>query len=183
MKFRPNAPLLIGIGLPVLMVILVGASIYLPGMFAKKPAHNFVYSVPANSYSYYGPGSAAYAVENGMLVEKPTPNSVQAEMAQTGVAPTKPSLYLHDVAANKSRAITFDEAAALSLDGNNESADGFSVINGGYGGGFFPIFGLSDSGGQKYYLKKGNYSRELNLSQNSSNRYDYHMFQFIGWVN
>lgn len=180
MKFRPNAPLVIGIGLPLLMVVLVAASIYLPGMWAKKPTQNFVYSVPVDMQSYYGPGSIAYAVENGKLVEKPTPNSVKAETAQTGVTPTKPNIYFHDVTTNKSKAITFDEAAALSLSGNSESSDGYSVIRGSYGGGFFPFFGFGGSEYNKLYIKKDNYSRELNLNQN--NGYDYFSFQFLGWV-
>ncbi len=180
MKFRPNAPLLIGIGLPVLMVVLVAASIYVPSLFAKKPAYDFIYSVPSDPYSYYGPGNTVYVVENGKLVEQPLPNFLK-DPTQPEVAPLKPNLFIYDTAANQSRQITFDEATTLTLNGNIQSPDGFTVVSGGYdGGGIIPMLSGISPDVSSYYIKKGNYSRKLNLTLGDS--FKYYNFRFLGWV-
>lgn len=178
MKIRPNAPLLIGIGLPVAMVVFVAASIYLPGLFAKQPAHNFIYSI-ANDDSYCGRSCGGYEVQNAKLAERSVLKDLPPETFGLGAPSAKTQLFLHNVTANQSQKITFEEANTFRLDDNEQSPDGYTVTPGSYGG--FP-FGLTgDSGANKYYLTKGNFlSRELKLGQ--KNTQNYYSFIFLGWT-
>ena len=69
---KKNIPLIFAISIPVLMVIGIALSIYLPTLFVK-PEYDFLYSI-GGDYSYRN----EYAVENGKLVKKPVtlPNTI-----------------------------------------------------------------------------------------------------------
>lgn len=162
---KKNVPLIVALSIPVLMVVLITMSIYLPAMFVK-PKTNFVYSV-GGDYCYQN----RYSVNNGKIVEneikKPEGNDSCRNYREA-------RLFYYEVERNTSREITLEEAAKITVDDSLRSPDGFEVVSGGSGGDIF------FSGGSYYdkYLKKGAYSRKLNTIASTS----YYDFKFIGWV-
>ncbi|MFZ2125208.1 MAG: hypothetical protein WA087_00295 [Candidatus Saccharimonadales bacterium] len=164
---KQHITLIAGISIPILMIIFVAASIYLPALFIK-PQYNFVYTID----SYYN--SARYVVINNRLTSEA--NSDYYSRSEQG--PSK--LYLYDVKSDKSQEISYDTASSFSLSSNTESLDGFSVVNGESSGGFFPFY-YSSSGHDNFYIKNGNSSKKLNdIKLNESSYYN---FRFLGWVN
>ncbi|QQG49704.1 MAG: hypothetical protein HZB70_02810 [Candidatus Berkelbacteria bacterium] len=174
MDFKKRAPLFIGIGLPVLMVLVVWASISLPKLFVDAPQHNFIYSVDVGSY--YGGSSVYYAVENNQLVSHPVPKYA-SDASQPTMPP--PTLYLHDLATNQSEELSLADAQKYKLSSGPKSADGFEVVPGSYGGGF-PLF-YDGGSGPKYFLKKGSYTKEIAVQQSGS-YYTPYSFHFLGWI-
>ncbi|MEK7161699.1 MAG: hypothetical protein AAB729_03350, partial [Patescibacteria group bacterium] len=65
---KKNIPLIIALCIPVLMVLVLAAVIYLPGL-GKKPAHNFIYMTGDNYYNY---GQSKYLVSDGYIRENPS---------------------------------------------------------------------------------------------------------------
>ena len=84
-------------------------------------------------------------------------------------------LFYYDVKRNTSREITLGEAAAFTLDDSLKSIDGFEIASGSYSS---DIFFFSGSSYYDQYLKKGAYSRKLNMTGPTS----YYDFKFMGWV-
>lgn len=174
MDLKQRAPLILGIGLPILMVLVVWATISLPRFFVDAPTHNFIYSV--DSSGYYGTASVYYSVENNQLVSHQVPKYERDASSPPEMPP--PTLFLHDVATNVSSEISLVDAQKYKLSAGPKSDDGFEVVPGSYGGGF-PLF-YDGSYGSKYYLKKGSYTKELAV-QNSGSFSPYN-FRFLGWV-
>ena len=168
MDKKPNIPLILGISVPILMILFVAGSIYLPGLFIK-PKYNFIY-VSGDDY-YYG---RQYSVINGQLVknEVKPPDYYRPR--------TEPKLFIHDVSNNESREISFEEAQKLNLDSNIISKDGFEVIYGSRGDGIFPFFFFSGRDYNSRYISGHNVSKKLNVQFNGSY---YNGFQFIAWIN
>ena len=109
MKLKDKTSLIIGISIPILMIIFVAASIYLPRLFVEPPAYDFLYSIDSD-YGYY---------EQGITMERESYEK----------------LFIHDVEENKSRIISSEESEKLNLDPSIESPDGFEIVRGS-GGGF-----------------------------------------------
>ncbi len=63
MDYKKNIPLIVGIAIPLVMIILVGASIYIPRLYVK-PQTNFLYQTGGDYYT-----SREYVVDNGTLVK------------------------------------------------------------------------------------------------------------------
>lgn len=168
---KKNLTLFIGILVPVLMIIFVAASIYLPGIFVQ-PKYNFLYISGNDSYFY---SQFQYIVENEQLIK--SQNKLPEEQIYYQKEVIK--IYYYDVNKNESREINFEEAQKFKIDSNNISPDGFEVVNGTQGGGFFPIFYYSNGDYNNLYLKGHNVSKKLNLILNGA-RYD--NFRFIGWI-
>ena len=174
---QKNLPLVAGIGIPLALVLFVAGAIYIPGIFIH-PRYDFLYAVGG----FYG---RPYQVVNGHLTIA-TGTAAGATSTLAAPIPSYPpagqtTFFVYDVAANQSSEISPADAAALTLDTNEQSPDGFSIVTGNSGGGFFPFF----SGGGDYgtrYLEGHNVSRKLNLSAaNGSYPYSY-SFAFIGWI-
>ena len=87
--------------------------------------------------------------------------------------------FIHEVASNTSREITFSEAQALYLDPSAIAQDGYRIERGRHGG-WFP-FDYSYNY-RKRFLVKGHFSEELNLEIDGSGGYNYYSFRFFGWV-
>jgi hypothetical protein len=83
-------------------------------------------------------------------------------------------LFYYSTAADQSREITPEEAEKIALTSSVKSPEGFEVVHGSYGG--FP-FGGSDY--NSVYLKKGAFSKRLNIVQDT---YNYYGFNLLGWV-
>lgn len=170
---KKNITLVLGISIPILMIVFVAGSIYLPGLFIK-PHFNFLYA-SGDDYYYYS--QQRYSVQNGRLVK----NEIEQPENQTYNSPQGESkLYFYDVMKNKSREISFEEAQNLTLDSNIKSPDDFEVVYGSRGDGFFPFFW---GGGVDYttrYLKGRAVNKKLNLLLNGSSYY--YNFRFLGWI-
>jgi len=173
---KKNITLLVGMSIPILMILFVAGSIYLPGLFIQ-PKFNFLYVSGADSYySKY-----QYSVQNGKLVR----SEIQRLENQIYQPPREVKLYIYDVAKNESKEISFEEAQNLNLDSSIISPDGFEIVYGSRGEGFFPFFFLSERDYNTLYLKGHNVSKKLNLQLSGSyyNYYNYYdNFRFIGWI-
>ena len=168
---KKNASLLLGISIPILMILFVAASIYLPSLFVK-PKYNFLYVI-GDDYSYYN--QYQYSVKNGKLVK----NEIQRLEDKKLPPRIEAKLYIHDVAKNESREISFEEAQKLNLDTSITSPDGFEIVYGSRGDGIFPFFFWSERDYSRRYLKGHNLTKKLNLQSDSSY---YRSFRFLGWI-
>jgi hypothetical protein len=165
---KQNISLIIGISIPILMIVLVTASIYLPGIFVQ-PQTNFLYY----SKSWKIANSIDYQVKNGKIVETIS----YSDNSKDTNAAFKPTIFLHDVVENKSKEISYQDAHKLNLDTSNESPDGFEVVYGSSNDGFL-FFGP----GRDYstrYLQNNNFSKKLNLKLDNNS---HSAFTFIGWI-
>ena len=170
---RKNITLVLGISIPILMILLVAGSIYLPGLFIK-PHFNFLY-VSGDDYYYYN--QRQYSVQNGKLVK----NEIKQPENQNYNPPQDESkLHLYDVTKNESREISFAEAQNLNLDSNTKSPDDFEIVYGSRGDGFFPFFWVGETDYNTRYLKGHSVSKRLNLQLNGSSYY--YNFRFLGWI-
>lgn len=174
---KKNLPLLLALVIPVIMVIGVAAAVYLPGL-GHRPSYNFVYAT-GDGVSYYGSGGYDFYVKDGHLARQERPvDPVRDPFYQNRSVASK--LYLHDVKANTSKELSFEEAQKIFLDPSIRSADGYEVARGGYSGdGFLFSGGRSDFG--HWYIKGYNRSFQLNLRLFGSYYSD--NFKFLGWVN
>lgn len=129
MEIRKNFTLILGISIPIIMILLIAGSIYLPGLFVH-PQYNFLYVSGDDAYFR----QQQYYVQNGSLVK----SEFQPTTNQTYNAPkTESKLYIYDVVENKAREVTFEEAQNLNLDSNNKSPDDFEVVYGSRDDSFF----------------------------------------------
>ncbi len=167
---KKNITLVLGISIPILMILFVAGSIYLPGIFIK-PKYDFLY-LSGDDY-YYG-GQNMYSVQNDRLVKNIWEiGKNDARYSQ------EPKLFIHDIAKNESREISFEEAQKLNLDSNIKSPDGFEVVYGSKGDGIFPFFFYSSTDYNTRYLKGHNVSKKLNIQLSGSYSYN---FRFLGWI-
>jgi hypothetical protein len=170
---KKNITLVFGVSIPILMILFVAISIYLPGLFIK-PHFNFLY---VSGDDYYYNNQQQYSIQNGKLVK----NEIKQLENQNYNPPRGESkLYLYDVAKNESKEISFAETQNLNLDSNTKSPDDFEVIYGGRGDGFFPFFWGAGTDYNSRYLKGNNVSKKLNLQLNGGSYYN--NFRFIGWI-
>lgn len=171
---KRNVTLVIGISIPILMILFVAGSIYLPGLFIQ-PHTNFLYVSVDDSYYYYNNGSQ-YSVQNNKLVK----NEIKQPTNQYyNPPPLEVKLYVYDVEQNKATEISFTDAQNLNLDSNTKSPDGFEVVDGNNDG-FFPFFWGSGTDYETRYLKGHSVSKKLNLQLNGGSYYN--NFRFIGWI-
>ena len=172
MKPQKNISLIIGLSIPILMVVLVAASIYLPGMFAPAPKVNFLY-VSGDDY-WQG---RAYGVENNQLIIKEVKHP-------DNYVPKTVHLYIHDVSANVSKEITFESAQKLNLNSNTQSPDGYKMVYGSREDGFFPFFYSSGRDYNAMYLQGHSANRKLALETNADGRNYYYSdrVRFLGWI-
>ncbi len=169
---KKNFSLVIGIAIPILMIALVAASIYLPGLFSPPPKVNFLYVLGDNHYE-----GQQYVVENGKLAKREVK---YPEHYTPGVA----RLFVHNVTMNESREVLFEEAQQLSLDANAKSLNGYEVVYGSRGDGLFPFFFISSTDYDSVYLKGHRTSKKLNLPSPATGGWRYYgsNFRFLGWL-
>ncbi len=173
-EFKKNWPVWLAIALPMVMIVFVAASVYLPRMWAPKPQYNFLYQSDERYGAAYEYSYTVY-VRNGRLTRQGTncgqDRDVQGKVGQ--VVCVEPRLYLYDVQTGESRAIELEEAQKLKLDDRTQSPDGFEVkTGGGYSG---PFGGSSEMAA---YLSGHMMSQKLNLGGLN----EVYAFQFLGWT-
>ena len=167
MEVKKNIPLIIGLSIPILMILFVAGSIYLPGLFVH-PKFNFLYSAGGDYYSNH-----RYSVRNGELIEN------EVEYPKYYTQRDEPKLFIHDVIKNESTRISFEEAQHLSLNSNTNSPDGFEIYCGRGSSGFFLIFFDSYQDCSSRFIKGHNTSKKLNVQLQGGSYYN---FQFLGWM-
>lgn len=172
MKFVKNAPLIIGISIPFLMIAFVSAAIYLPGYFAEPPSFDFIY---VTGDDYY-PCAWEYRVINNKLDR--TTRAIPPADKSPAVQECLPIFYRHNVQENKSTQLTYEQASLLALDERNISQDGYEVVRGSGGNGF-PFF-FDNGNYDTVYLRGNHWSTKMNIT--SSNQPYYYNFRFLGWI-
>lgn len=186
---KKNFSVLLAFVLPVLLIVIVALSTYIPSMFVSTK-YNFVYVSCDNLGGYYPYRcdtflQKRYTVVDGKFAVNPVDMTKYLEKG--GVVDPKGQydarIFLHDTEKNESREISLTEAQTLALSGLVTSPDGITVSSN-YsrnGGDFlFPFGGGSSSYG--YYLTKGSGKRKINLINSSDQYYYQNNFQFVGWV-
>jgi hypothetical protein len=126
---RKNWSLIVGISIPILMILFVWISIYLPSLFSH-PTYDFIYSIGVD----YSQGQ--YSVNNNHVVKLPPPNNTGNFVVPLQEA----NLYYYSAVQGKSRQISLQEAQNYTLNTDITSPDGYQVISnvqGNYTGGFF----------------------------------------------
>ncbi len=168
MNIKKNIALIVGVSIPILMIVLVAAVIYLPRLF-YHPAYNFLYATSDDFYA-----TQQYDVQDGKLIKK----DVRRYGPSTPLEEAK--LYIHDVATNQNKEVSFSEAQQLNLDPDRQSPDGFEIVTGDHRGDFFPFSFSSDSDYCSRYISGHNVSRKLDLKRSSNAYCD--GVKFIGWI-
>lgn len=164
---KKNFSLILGITIPIVMVVAVAASVYLPGMFTK-PTYNFAYALGGDVY-----GKQKFVVQDGRVVER----EVKPPIVPEYYPQTEEKLYFYDVKTDESRTMSVEEAQKLHLNADIKSRDGFEVTTGGNGG--FSFFGASQDYNARY-LKGNGVSKKLKI--NLDQRGYMGGFRFLGWV-
>jgi hypothetical protein len=161
MKLNKNWPLIVGVAVPVIAVVAIAVSIYVPRLYVH-PQYNFVYA------------------EN--LGYAPVPCSINDTLPTTQISRLLPcggySVYLYNVSTNTNTQITASDENSYSLDTSQASPDGFTVGPSYSSGG--PLFDDIPYDPNQVYLTKGTYSRKLNTLDTNSDDGD--TFEFLGWV-
>jgi hypothetical protein len=175
MDLKKNIPLIVGLAIPVIMVIVVAATIYLPRL-ANKPQYDFLYQTGGDYYT-----QSQYVVENGKLIKLDIPDEELEKVPPYERARTKNvTLYRYDVQTNTNQALSLAEAEVLKLDPNNESPDGFSLTRGSYGGDIFALFGGGSQ--REWYLKSDKTSFEIDLKNTSDEYWFNNGGTLLGWI-
>ncbi|HET8574853.1 MAG TPA: hypothetical protein VFM02_01625 [Candidatus Paceibacterota bacterium] len=171
MRWRENFPLFAGILIPVVMVVVIAASIYLPQVLSRqeKPEYSFLYMTGDNTFIKDG-------VETDFFVEGGKLQKTETELPKKespGMVFEEPTFYVYNVAEHASEKISFEDAAKLSLSTSSVSPDGFELVS---SQGGFP-FETYDAGAK--FLKGKNYHEKIHLEQDTRS---YRGSQFLGWV-
>ena len=178
-----NVPLIVGIGVPVLMMLFIAAAIYLPGLF-KKPQSDFIYS--SASYSWTAPmlevkdqklGFKCADAQNYYSSDDSTAKEITLKCTEEFL----PKLYRYSIKDDTVSEISYSEARKLLIDSNADSSDGYKVEQGNYNGDMFSgMFGGDyNDDYNKWYLKGHNRVVELNISHDANSSSDE---SFVGWV-
>ena len=166
MKTGEKISLILGVSIPVLMILFVAGSIYLPGLFVQ-PRFNFLYATGDIYYTHQ-----QYSVENGRLIK----HEVEPRKFEV-TPPPAPKLFLHNATENKNREISFEEASSLKLRDSIESPDGFKIVYGNDAdGGILFLFGPSTDYSTNYLVGHGT-SKKLNIEKGAGS-----YFRFLGWI-
>lgn len=184
---KHDTTLLVALAIPLLMVLFIAASIFIPGLFSH-PKYNFIYGIYNNSGL-----EPAYRVVNGELVDNsqqmnpvsqsPQFNCVGDCPGNIGTSsPTRYSytqLYEYNVSTNQSVALTPLQAQQFTLNSNAQSPDGYTIQSGSEGDGSF-FFGGDNYNGSDEYIVGHNVSKKIDYTMNASIPNE--NFYFIGWI-
>jgi hypothetical protein len=187
---KNNFAVVAGISLPILLVLFLVVSIYLPSLFLH-PEYDFIYAVCAENSSNkyldcenYRTG-VRHDVVGGRIVRTEVDRTFEENYYNPileGTADVR--LFYHDVDTNVSREVSINEAQDFRVSGDIVSPDGYTLDKTRRGsGGFFPFF--YDGGSRSVYvMKKGNREKEVNLIVDSGSYYYRYgnSFEFVGWI-
>lgn len=174
--WKEQSTLIIGLLIPVVMVLLIIGSIYLPRFFStEQPSYDFLY-MTGQRVTLHDGYRVEYFVEDGRLQRVKTQVPDEALERKLYYEPRREEarFYRYDVTVGASQEVSFEKASRLTLDEDRESPDGFEVVRAGH-----PIFfaGYSD----REYVLRGAYDRE-GLDLEGLNDENYYQFDLLGWV-
>ena len=173
MNMSKNMVLWVALAIPVLMVLVVAGSIYLPMSGAEPPQYDFIYALRNYSDGY------EYSVVDGRLVADVIHREGATKDVPAGVASAPTRFFRQDVAANTSQELSLADVQKLKIDNTIPSPDGYALKRGGQGGGVFPFF-FFEGNYNDQYLVKGTASFKMDLKEISEPYFA--PTQFIGWV-
>jgi hypothetical protein len=170
MSQKRNISLMIALAIPVLMIIVVTASVYVPSLFAR-PKYNFLY---LTGDCYYG--QREYSVQFGRLIR----SDPHKDDNLYGYSPqTKSSLFTYDVFKNTSREVAYSEMKNVNIAPGNKSPDGFEVVKGNGLADSSYLFS-HDSSYNNWYLRGNNLNIELHPTLVGGDAYN--NFCVLGWL-
>ena len=171
---KENTLLFIGILIPILMIVFIALSIYLPQFFLN-PQYDFLY-VSGENYSYSFP---KYIVEGNTVVKR---EPTEAEKEQWGYRYDESILRVYSAEKDVSTVISFADAQKLKLNPNSVSPDGFEVTHSRRNYSLFSeVFG-GGYRGSGYVIRKKNGSGDgKKIDIDTSGSY-YYGFKFLGWI-
>jgi len=168
-------PLLLGLGIPLLLILWVFTTAYvLPGLFIK-PAYDFIYAT--------GYGAGNVFLEDGAVKIDFCPTTEDDQIPKE-LIPARDcvyslrdiSFYLYDVEEEENVPISITDIEGYNLDTSEKSPDGYWVKSGmGSEGGFFPFF-WSSNREDVYSIQKGQL-----LNKQITLKGSYYNFKFLGW--
>lgn len=181
---KQNFIIILAFLLPVIILVGITASVYLPSFFLSTD-YDFIYLSCSsnNSRNCDNYIKNRYRVTNGKMVINE--NKLPLDADKDGVADVSIHIFLHNAKNNNSQELLLKEVKKLSLSDLLTSPDGVTVSDG-YSRrnsvGLFPFF--FDGGGRDYdyYLVKGNNRKKLNLINSARRNYYQNNIHFIGWV-
>lgn len=163
---KSKIPLLLGIGIPLLLIVLVFVVDYLLPEVFVKPAYDFVYAA--------GYGKTYVEIKEGTVYIPPCPYE-ETELRSCAVYPDV-DFYLYDIEEEENIPVSLGEVNSYNLDVSEKSPDGYSILEARGEGGFFPFF-WSSGERNTFLLQKGRFlAKQINLKG------EYYDFKFIGWV-
>lgn len=163
---KQHLPLIIGFSLPILLIVFIFFSVYLPKLL-EHPRYDFIYSI--NSI----PFNSSYYIKDSRIFYG-TPESQDPFLNRY----EQPSIFLYDIQHHQIHQLSLEEAQTYYLDQSKISPDGFSVEEKYQRTNFFPFF-MSDVTNENIYLIKKLYAQRLSIQTEDSYN---HAFHFIGWV-
>ena len=173
-KIKNDPGLSVALSLPVLLVLITMALVYIP-RYVIKPQYNFIYWT--NPYG----SNIVYAIENNKLTRQQLSQTAPVSGYQLNSNPNfdQSKLFLYEAWKNQIRPISFEEASNFYVNSDLTSKDGFGFTSPGYGGdslvGFF--FGAGERyNGHNLVLKHQKSSFTVPVPEYS---YD---VRFLGWV-
>jgi len=167
-KKKKNIPMIVALSIPVLMVILIAGSIYIPALFVEKPQFDFIYYTGWNHCQGY-----QFIVKNSKIIKKELEPPKNDNYSCHHRNNTESKIFYYDVQENTTTEMVFEEAQKFRVDKRGKSPDGYKIVSGNRDFDFF-------FGGSSYYeryLKKGTYSRRIELDE----KY-YYGFRLLGWI-
>ena len=182
---RKHATLLLAFLMPILLIIFVVLSIYIPSLFTATQ-YNFVYVACTESthYSCIEYLKNRYAVVDGQLVLLAIPPEQDTD--KDGVPDIQENyttrVFLHDTAKNESTELPLEDATALRLSALLTSPDGITISSSYERDGSFYISMGGHYASSNYYLTKGNSRSKLKLINHGDRYYDIDSIRFLGWV-
>jgi len=169
-RTKQKLPIIIGVGLPLLLVLWIILFVYiLPSIFVK-PKYNFIY-VTGYERNYV-------RVVDGIIQTAPCPY-VETEYKNCTHYLKDINFYLYDANNDENIPLTLSEAKEYKLDSSEKSPDGYVLRdNKDSSGGFylFPFFWGSNASRGYYIGKDGGLRKKISLKDS------YYNFKFLGWI-
>jgi hypothetical protein len=159
---KQNSSLVMAMSIPLLMVLFIAVSVYLPRLFVR-PKYNFLFAISDNYFA-----QKQLDVKNGQLTRlgSSLPESQLTKLENI-------------LTAEESKEISFADAQKLTLNADPKSPDGFEVTRAKYSGMVFPFIFDTDRDYNAHYLVGQNLSKKIQLPTSNTPIIN---FSFIGWI-
>ena len=188
---KENLVLTMGIGLPVLLVILFFLTSVLPKSLAEPPQHDLLFSVPRYDYQTASPMNFDFVVRDGTLcaragkTDNQNINRYHRRLvrydAQTESVAEIPYDLVAIADASEGTEIPVAATEGLAIDPSSKAPDGYTFESASYnGGGLVSELFFGGYRNQGYRVVKGRAAYRI-PSTFGDNYYPGNV-QFIGWI-